>query len=114
MRFRAGMALGATLVLCFPAAAQSLKPDEVYSSIMVTPTSDPNPVMGADGRTHLAYELVVTNPSNLFVTLEKVEAIDQEGAMLRALQDDDLAAMMLRFGATGATLAPGATAIVFM
>ena len=56
-----------------PAQAQSLKPDEVFSSIAVRTIADPDPVLGADGRTHLAYELFVTNPSKVFVTLDKVD-----------------------------------------
>jgi len=45
-------------------------------SVAVRTLSAPNPVRAADGRTHLAYELLVVNPSNLFITLEKVEAVD--------------------------------------
>lgn len=96
------------------AQAQSLKSDEVFSSISVRPISEPNPVLGADGRVHLAYELLVVNPSRLFVTLDKVEAVDAGGNSLRALEGDGLGAMMTVYGSKGRTLAPGGSAVVFM
>ena len=64
------LAMLATACAVVPALAQSLKPDEVYSSIVVEPESQPHPVLGSDNRIHLAYELVVTNPSRLFMTLD--------------------------------------------
>jgi murein DD-endopeptidase MepM/ murein hydrolase activator NlpD len=104
----------AVLFLSGPAAAQSLKPDEVFSSVSVRPLSDPNPVLGADGRMHLAYELMVANPSNLFVTLDKVEAVDGAGRSLWALDGDRLAALTKLYAGEVRTLAPGGTGIVFM
>lgn len=114
MRALARAALAAALFWPALSSAQSLKPGEVYSSIVIAPISDPNPVAGADGRIHLAYELLVTNPSRLFVTLDKVEALDAAGAVLSTMEGDALAAMVERFDATGATLPPGGTVVVFM
>ena len=62
-----------------PVSAQSLRADEVMSTLAVRPLAEIHPVLGADNRVHLAYELVVTNPSNMFVTLDKVEAVDPAG-----------------------------------
>lgn len=102
--------------LCLPASAlaQSLKPDEVYSSISIVPLSEPNPVPGADNRIHLAYEVLVTNPSRVFITLDKVEIVDDAGVALWEVASDDLAHMLERFGEQGVTIAPGGTAIVFV
>ncbi|GLK83732.1 M23 family metallopeptidase [Ancylobacter defluvii] len=97
-----------------PAAAQSLREGETLSSITVAPLTPPHPVRGSDGRTHLAYELIVTNSSRLFVTVDKVEAVTPEGATLATLEGKRLAAMLQRFGGEGPTLAPGTTATLFM
>lgn len=97
-----------------PAHAQSLKPGETLSSLTVTPTTLPRPVVGADGWTHLVYELVIANPTALFVTLDRVEAVTPEGASLGALEGEALAARIQRFGATGTRLAPGTTVTVLM
>lgn len=114
MRFPPMLAAVAALLSASPALGQSLKPDEVFSSIAVRPISDPDPVLGADGRTHLAYELVVVNPSKLFVTLDKVEAVDGAGRSLSAIDGQRLAAMTTLYAGSGRTLPPGGSAIVFM
>ena len=95
MKFWAMLAASAALLFAPAALAQSLKPGEVFSSIAVRPISEPNPVRGADGRVHLAYELLVVNPSKLFVTLDKVEAIDSGGRSLWSLEGDGLGAMTI-------------------
>lgn len=96
------------------ASAQSLKPNEVMSTLAVHPLADAHPVFGSDNRTHLAYELVVTNPSPFFVTLDKVEAVGPDGAVLESLSADALAKMTTRYEGSNNLLAPGQTAIVFM
>jgi len=107
-------AMAAAFSLVTPSLAQSLKPGEVYSSIAIAALSDPNPVAGADNRTHLAYEVLVTNPSRLFVTLDKIEVVDDVGVALWEIEGDGLTRMLERFGPQGATIAPGGTAIVFV
>ena len=114
MRYLAMLAASAALISAPPAVAQSLKPGEVFSSIAVRPISEPNPVRGADGRVHLAYELLVVNPSRVFVTLDKVEAVDSGSRVLSSLEGDRLAAMASIYGGTGRVLAPGGSAAVFM
>jgi murein DD-endopeptidase MepM/ murein hydrolase activator NlpD len=104
----------AMLVVAVPAQSQTLKPDEVFSSIAVRPISGPNPAPGADGRVHLAYELLVENPSNLFVTLDKVEAVDGSGRSLSALNGERLAAMTTLYAGRARTLPPGGSGVVFM
>ena len=96
------------------AAAQSLTADEVYSSIAVSMLAPPDPVQGADGRIHLAYELIVRNPSPLLITLDKVEAIDGAGRSLQTLGGAALATMVAMHGGKDTTLTPGGSAIVFM
>lgn len=104
----------AVLSPALPALGQSLKPDEVFSTIAVRPLSTPNPVLGADGRVHLAYELLVVNPSDLFITLDKVEAVDGQGRSLATLDGERLAAMTKLYAGAGRTLPPGGSGLVFM
>jgi len=114
MRIASTLAALAALLCAAPAAAQSLKPDEVFSSIAVQPVSPPESVLGADGRTHLAYELLVVNPSELFVTLDKVEAVDGGGRSLWAVDGEQLAKLTRLYAGEGRTLPPGGSAVVFM
>jgi len=104
----------AALATATPALAQALKSNEVLSSIAVAPISTPNPVLGADGRVHLAYELFVTNPSKQFVTLDKVEAVDPDGRPIYGLDGDALGAMVSAYAGGGRTLPPGGSAAVFL
>lgn len=107
----AGLACAMT---CATAGAQSLTADEVLSSITVTPVSVPNPVRGADGQVHLAYELAIANPSQLFVTLDKVEIVDAAGAVLESLDGDALGAMITQYAGKDRMLPAGGTALVFL
>jgi hypothetical protein len=71
-----------TVIAATPSWSQSLRADEVFSSITLRPVADIHPVLGADDRIHLAYEHEIDNPSQVFVTLDKVEAVDDTGASL--------------------------------
>jgi hypothetical protein len=97
-----------------PALAQSLKSDEVLSSAMVRPLAQPHPVLGADNRVHLAYELLFSNASKMFLTIDKVEAVDPSGKVLRAIDGDHLKAMTMLYSGDGTTLPAGGTGVVFM
>jgi hypothetical protein len=114
MRIWVMLAAFAALLIPHSVSAQSLKSDEIYSSIAVRTLSEPNPVMGADGRIHLAYELLVVNPTPLFVTLDKVEIVDDTGKGLWAIEGDGLAAMTEPHGGKARTLSPGTTAVVLL
>ncbi len=105
--------LAAPLLAAPVALAQSLKPNEILSSITAQAVSEPNPVQGADGRIHLAYELLVVNPTRLFVRLDQVETVDN-GRILFAREGDALAGMMTLYGGTDRMLSPGGSAIVFL
>ncbi len=93
---------------------QSLKSDEIPSSIAVRPISSPNPVLGADNRVHLAYELLVVNPSKLFVTVDRIEAVDSGGQSLWSIEGEGLAAMTIPYGGTDRMISPGGTSVVLM
>ena len=114
MRILVAIAAGIAAGLAVPAAAQSLKSNEVLSSVVVRPLAQPHPVTGADGRVHLAYELLLSNASNMFTTIDKVEAIDASGRVVSTLGGDALARMTMLYSGDGTTLPPGGSGLVFM
>ncbi len=93
----------AALLLCglaiAPVAAQS-SPLTASDSGRITPLLDsvlspPSWFTGSDGRVHLVYELMLTNPLPAPVTVDMVEVLDADsGASLMLLEGDDLLAGM--------------------
>lgn len=114
MHFTAICAAFALALTTTPIAAQSLKSDEVLSSMTVRPLAAPNPVAGSDGRTHLAYELFASNVSDFFLTVDRVNLIDPSGKTVASLAGPALAAMMTMYHGSGATLDPGGNALIFL
>lgn len=51
-------------------------PPQVWTSLVATPLASPQPVLGADGRVHLVYELIVMNASSSVITLDRLETLD--------------------------------------
>jgi hypothetical protein len=83
--------------------------EEVLTPLVADVLAPPRPVLGADGRFHLVYELLVTNPTSSKVTLTRVEVLDGEDAsmVLGVIEGDDLAAAVQPFaGATDPALGP--------
>lgn len=101
-------------LLAGQAAAQGVLPGEEYTFLVASPLSAPNPVTGADGRVHLAYEILVTNPSHIYIGLDKLEAVDSAGAALATLEGDGLAAMTVASGLVDGSIAPGGLAVVLL
>ncbi|MGE0283636.1 MAG: M23 family metallopeptidase [Rhizobiaceae bacterium] len=114
MRLKSALAALALVGFAGAATGQSLKPDQVMSSVSVQTISEPNPVLGADDRVHLAYELLIANTSHLFITLDKIEAVEPGGKVLGTQDGKVLAGMTSAFSGTGTTLAPGASAVVLV
>ncbi len=110
----ARLLIAAATLAAHVAAAQTLRSDEVLSSISVQVLSAPHPVVGSDGRTHLAYELFIVNPGHVFVQLDAVEALDQDRHSLSRLAGKTLAAMTTMYAGKDAVLPPGGSAAVFM
>ncbi|UVK37704.1 M23 family metallopeptidase [Mesorhizobium sp. AR10] len=86
----------------------------MLSSLSVKPISAPNPVRGADGKLHLAYELLVVNTSHLFMTIDRVEVLDPAANVLWSADKDKLAGMTSTFGGVGDKLPPGGSAAVLI
>lgn len=114
MRILFMLAAFSGLMLPISTLAQTLKSNEIYSSISVRPIVEPNPVLGGDGRIHLAYELLVVNPTPLFITIEKVESLDETSRAVGTMDGGALAAMTQPYGGTARQLSPGTSAIILL
>lgn len=110
-----GLMLASMAAFLAPAApAQTLKPNEVLSSIGLGVLASPRPVLGADNRVHLAYEVIAHNPTGLFITLDKIQAVDGQNHGLNSLAGAKLSSMVTTHGGSGTTIAPGGSAVIFM
>ena len=68
----------AILAAAAPALAGSPAP-EIVSPLVATPIAPPNPVLGADARRHLVYEIVLMDIGGSVIALNKIEALDANG-----------------------------------
>lgn len=100
------------------ACAATLAPGEVFGSILVEPVAPTRPVLGADGRVHLAYELIVVNPGNYLVTLDRVDALGANDAVLASHAGEALAKLVRVNGVAqptpDATIPPGGSAFAIL
>ena len=99
-----------------PLKAETVSTDDVVSPLVTLPIAAPNPVLGSDDRTHLAYELVLMSMASGTVAIEKVETLEAEsGSVLNILEGDALTQMLrLNGGAKGNVLPAGGSGILFM
>ncbi|HEX2449353.1 MAG TPA: hypothetical protein VHK26_14440 [Methyloceanibacter sp.] len=105
------------IVLDLPVQAQeTVAATDVVTPLVATPLAAPNPVLGADDKTHLAYEIVLTNIAPSTVSIEKVETLDADsGAVLGTLEGDSLKQMLrLNVGGNGTELPGGGGGFLFM
>ena len=98
------------------AMAAAVEADDVVSPLVATPLTSQNPVLGADDKVHLAYEIVLVNMAAADIGLKKVETLDAaSGAVLGMMAGDELAQMLKFNGASkGTTLSGGGSGILFM
>jgi hypothetical protein len=80
--------------------------------------AEPRPVLGADNRIHLVYELLLTNMFDAPATLDAVEVLNESrgGALISRLEGPALARMTRPMGSkkTSTTLGAGQSGVVFM
>jgi hypothetical protein len=66
----------ATLLVTFGSPievqAQAVPADAVATPLVATPLTSPNPVLGSDDQTHLAYELVLMSMAASPVGIDKI------------------------------------------
>ena len=99
-----------------PAGAATLDDPDTFTAVVVQPIVSPRPVEGADGRTHLVYELLFVNETALLSRVDAIEALDAEtGAVLGAWKGEALKAIFRLNGREpGQTLARGHSAYAFL
>lgn len=113
----------ATLALSLLAAAFVAAPvaqaEEVWTPVVASVTAEPEPVEAADGRVHLAYELLLINRSFLppaKATVKSVQVLG-DGKVVAALSGKRLRDAMVRFSdptSPGVTLDKGEAGFVLM
>jgi hypothetical protein len=112
-------------MLAAAAAADEPKPSDAATTelprltpLLVEPLSRPVPVRGADGRTHLLYELLLTNATHAETTLQGVTVRDADGTrrVLAAFDAAAVASMLQPLGTRSATarLASGQAGVLFV
>ncbi len=118
IRMRVSTSLIAALLIAFglEGAAQAETGPVATTPVVVTPIAPPNPVLGSDDKTHLAYELVLMNMAPGAVAIEKIETLDAESeAVIGTLEGEGLAKMFrLNGGGKGTELPAGGSGFVFM
>ena len=109
------IALVVTVVAVALAGSSPAAASAVVTPIAVRVLNPPNPVLGADHRHHLVYELKVANLSSNAVTLESVRARAGGKPFGARLEGRRLAAnFRLDNLGTGTTMQPGVGATIFM
>ena len=105
----------AMLAAAAPALAESPVP-EIVSPLVATPIAPPHPVLGADARRHLVYEIVLMDIGGSAITLEKIDVLDANGGAVLATLDDKALAKILRLTGSGkGTALPAAgSGVLFM
>ena len=113
--FRAASYLLAILAIApLGARAQSAGAEEM-TPLLLAVHDAPVPFVGSDDRTHLVYELAVTNFSSGDVSVERVEVLG-DGAVLQTLDAAALGARLQQAGLrdSAATLPKSAHALLFL
>ncbi len=112
------LAIVAMLALVLPASPALAEPaaPEVLSPLLATPVAPPNPVMGADARRHLVYEIVLMNIGASAIALNTIETLDAAGgAVLDKLAGEALVKRLrLSAAGKGAAFPAGGSGVLFM
>src|SRR5258708_13839998 len=105
----------AMLAAAAPALAESHAP-EIVSPLVATTISPTNPVLVADARRHLVYEIVLMDIGGSAIALKKIEVLDANGdAVLSTLEGEALAKILRLTGAGKGTALPASgSGVLFM
>jgi Peptidase family M23 len=105
----------AVLAVAAPALAELPAP-EIVSPLVATPITSPNPMLGADARRHLVYEIVLMDIGGSAIAVRKIEVLDANGDALIATLQGEALAKILRFTGPGkgTALSAGGSGVLFM
>jgi Peptidase family M23 len=106
--------LAAIIALATPVTRAS-EPEQM-TPILLSVQNAPIPFTGSDARTHLVYELWLTNFSSADATIERVQILGDNGAILQDLGPAEIAARLQLAGTrtSTATLAKSTQALLFL
>jgi hypothetical protein len=98
----AACALVSLTLAAAPCRAAIPEGGPVFTTLIVQPVAVPSPVLGADGKRHLAYELLLVNDTTLLARVDAVAALDADtGAVLAEWKGDALASQGSRLQRLG-------------
>ena len=100
-----------------PVRHTSAAPPDIGTGLIASPLATPHPVVAADGRRHLVYELQLINVLGVAVTVDRVRTVDtRSGRVLAELAGDAVAAVMRPFGGkpAGSTLRPSEAGVILL
>src|SRR5262245_53762983 len=114
---RPALVLHLVLALALSTHGACADAPDVASPLVASPIASPEPVLGADGRIHLAYELLLVNMAQSPISIDSVAALNSvlDNRTVETLQGTSLAgALRANGGGSGTTLGPGEAAVLFM
>lgn len=99
-----------------PTATTGAVPDEAFTPVLASVLSTPRALPTTDGRTHIAYELHLSNVTTQTATVESIDVLDGAGQSLERLDGDGVTPWIHVAGTTtpGRTLGPGQSALVWL
>jgi Peptidase family M23 len=105
-----------SLLLFFTALVGSSSASERITPVLLSVQDAPIPFIGSDGRTHLVYELWMTNFSSANVAIEQVEILGSGGAVLQTLDASEIATRLqpAGFREPSATMSASTDALLFI
>jgi Peptidase family M23 len=114
--FVGGLLAGITMLAAAAPALAQAPAAEIASPLVTTPIAPPNPVLGADARRHLVYEIVLMDIGGRAIAIQKIEALDANGdGVLATLEGEALAKILRLTGAgQGTALPAGRSGLLFM
>ena len=110
-----GFLLAAVTIGCFFTNAPSAKASEEMTPLLLAVHDAPVPFTGSDGRTHLVYELWLTNFSSADARVDKVEVLDGD-TVLATLDADAIKTRLQPAGIRSSTqtLSKSTQALLFL
>jgi murein DD-endopeptidase MepM/ murein hydrolase activator NlpD len=105
-----------SLLLFFAALVGSSAASERITPVLLAVQDAPIPFIGSDGRTHLVYELWMTNFSSANIAVEQVEILGSGGAVLQTLDASEIATRLQPAGLRepSATMSASTDALLFI
>jgi hypothetical protein len=103
------------LGLMFVLGASTVRAQEKMTPVLLAVKDAPVPFMGSDGKTHLVYELWMSNFSSGEAAVEKVEVVG-DGAVIETLEKNAVGERLQLAGQrkSSSVIAGGATALLFV